>query len=562
MAEKIDTELGQFLVKKGLMSQAELEEAITQHKKSGKQLSEIIIQLGYIKTEELLKVLSEKLNVPSVQLDSYLIDMQVTQMLPEKLAREYKALPIFKIENRLTVAMVDPLDFTAIDKLQVSTGCEIDPVVCLETDLLKTIDKCYGTTESVKELTDQLVIDDLKVVEDKKTEEENLEEMAEEAPIVKLVNMIIARAIKEHSTDIHIEPEKNYMRVRYRTDGVMYEVMTTPKRIHPAVVSRIKIMANLDIAERRIPQDGRFTVEMDNRGVDFRVSILPLISGEKVVMRILDKTGALLRLDQLGFSAENKLKMEELVNRPHGMILVTGPTGSGKTTTLYSALNIINDLERNIMTVEDPVEYEFEIINQVIVNIKTGMTFATALRSFLRQDPDVILVGEIRDLETAEIAIQAALTGHLVFSTLHTNSAPESLIRLLDMGVEPFLITSAVAGILAQRLLRKLCPSCKQQYTPPSELLKNINIDKSVQFFTGKGCRNCNNRGYKGRTGIHELLIPNDEIKQMILEKRGGNELKKAAERAGMQSMWEDGLSKVSEGITSIDELMAVTREV
>ncbi|MEW6556843.1 MAG: type IV-A pilus assembly ATPase PilB [Elusimicrobiota bacterium] len=558
--------IGDLLLEKGLISQDELTEALTYQKKTGKQFGETLLQLGYIKEDDLLKALSEQMNVPYAQLDSYLIDPHVVTELPEKLARELKALPIFKIENRLTVAMVDPLDIAVIDKLQKDTGCEIEPIVCLEDGLLKMIDKYYsGVPSEMKQLSEKIVTEDLKIVETQTEEKDESIKMAEEAPIVKLVNMIILQAIKERATDIHIEPEKGYMRVRYRVDGEMYEVMTTPAKLQPAVVSRIKIMSNLDIAERRVPQDGRFTIELESKQVDFRVSILPLISGEKVVMRLLDKSTALFRLDQLGFSKENKANMEELIQRPHGIILVTGPTGSGKTTTLYSALNIINTLDKNIMTVEDPVEYEFEIINQVQVNPKTGMTFARALRAFLRQDPDVILVGEIRDLETAEIAIQAALTGHLVFSTLHTNSAPESIIRLVDMGVEPFLISSAVIGILAQRLVRRICPSCKQPYTPSEGLLKQLSCelnDVPNQFFIGNGCRNCNNRGYKGRSGIHELLIPNDEIKDMVMKRASGFELQKKAQQAGMKTLYQDGLEKVSNGITTIDEVLAVTREV
>jgi type IV pilus assembly protein PilB len=464
--------------------------------------------------------------LPSVDLSTYLIDQKTLELVPASLASKYKLVPLFKIGNTLTVAIADPTNVVAIDDVRSATGLDVDLVTAAPDDIQQTITQYYGISGTVEQVLSEI----------NKTTAKSLDAQAGEAPVVKLVNMFILQAVMEKASDIHIEPEEKVSRVRFRVDGILHAETELPLTLHPVVVSRIKILAGMDIAETRTPQDGRFDMKIEGRSVDIRVSSFPSVMGEKIVMRLLDKASMLLKMEDLGLDDEALAKFKSIITRPYGMILVTGPTGSGKTTTLYAALNALNSLEKNIMTVEDPVEYEIPGITQSQVNVKAGLTFANALRSILRQDPNVILIGEIRDLETAHIAIQAAMTGHLVFSTLHTNDAAGALTRLIDMGVEPFLVASSVIDIIAQRLVRKLCNRCQ-----------------------GKGCNVCRMSGFKGRIAIYEQLLVDDKISKLISEKAAVMEIRKTAVAAGMKPLREDGLNKVSKGITTKEEVMRVT---
>ncbi|MBM3463769.1 MAG: type II secretion system protein GspE, partial [Armatimonadetes bacterium] len=478
-------------------------------------------------------------------------------------------IPVAEKENKLTLAMVDPLNVIAIDDIRLITGFDIEPVIATEDSILKAINRQFGVTDlaEVQETVKDISATDFGPLEVEEAVEEEialdkLKELVDEAPIVRVVNLIISQAINDKASDIHIEPEAKQVRVRYRVDGVLHDVMSPPKHIQAPMVSRVKIMANMDIAERRIPQDGKIHLRHDNREFDLRVSTIPCIHGEKVVMRILDKSSVMLGLNKLGFYPDVQMAFENIVEKPYGMILVTGPTGSGKSTSLYSVLNKLNTGDRNIITVEDPCEYQLPGVNQVQVNEKAGLTFASALRSFLRQDPDIIMVGEIRDTETARIAVEAALTGHLVLSTLHTNDSSGAITRLVEMGVEPFLCASSIIGVLAQRLARGICPNCKESYTPPIESIKRFGLsaftDTEITFYKGRGCDHCKMTGYRGRQGIFEVLTISDRVRGLILQRASTTEIRQSAMEEGMKTMQDDGLRKVLDGITSIEECLRV----
>ena len=543
--------LGETLVEQGILTQVELDQAQEETKKTGEPLQKSLIRLGLVSDEELTHLMGVALNVPSVDLSTYLIKPELLDLVPEALARKHHLIPIFKIGKTLTIAMSDPSDIRALDEVRLACRLDVKPAIATEPSIQRALEQYYGTKGSIDEL--------VKLIEEKGLPSKE-RDIAEELPVVKLVNLLVMQAIHDGASDIHIEPDRDVLRTRVRVDGILHEVPSPPKHLQSAVISRIKILSNLDIAERRIPQDGRFQMKIENREVDIRTSIIPTIYGEKVVLRLLDTANILLRLEDLGFPEELLKRYEKLIHHPYGIILVTGPTGSGKTTTLYASLERINSQEKNIVTIEDPVEYHMDRVQQMQVNPRIGVTFANGLRSILRQDPDIIMVGEIRDVETAEVAIQAALTGHLVFATLHTNDAPSAVSRLIDMQVEPFLVSSSLAGIIAQRLVRKVCDACKESYAPPMEVTKAA-ASAVPHVYRAKGCKKCMNTGYKGRVAIFELLIPDEEIRGLIVAKASAEKIRKAAEGYGMRGLREDGLQKVAQGITTLEEVLRVTQE-
>ncbi len=569
MIARSKEDIGKILIDEGIITARQLDRAYQQAEKSGEPVQKILVAMGYVNEKELTETMGRQMGVPFVDLDQLDLDQQLARSIPEHLAQRYKVIPVAQNDNRLTLAMVDPLNVIAIDDIRLITGFDIDPVIATEDSIMKAIGRQFGVTDlvEVEETVKDLSAQDFGPleVEDAMDEEialDKLKELVDEAPIVRVVNLIISQAINDKASDIHIEPEAKSVRVRYRVDGVLHDVMSPPKHIQAPMVSRIKIMANMDIAERRIPQDGKIHLHHDSREFDLRVSTVPTVHGEKVVMRILDKGSVMLGLNKLGFYDDNLKLWEEIVEKPYGMLLVTGPTGSGKSTTLYSCLNKLNSGEKNLMTIEDPVEYQIPGINQVQANEKAGLTFAYALRAFLRQDPDIIMVGEIRDGETAKIAVEAALTGHLVLSTLHTNDAPGAISRLVEMGVEPFLVASALIGVLAQRLARMICPNCKETFTPPAEATRKFGLgmfsDNDISFYRGRGCDHCKMTGYRGRTGIHEVLMISDRVRGLILQRASTAEIRQAAIEGGMKTMQDDGLRKVLDGVTTVEECLRV----
>jgi type IV pilus assembly protein PilB len=551
--------LGTMLIEEGVLTKEQLDQAIHAQQVSGLPLGRVLVEEGLIQESDLVKTLARQIGIEYVDLTEEPIDPAAVAAIPEYVLDRYTCLPVGFENEKLVVAMADPANVLAIDDLRAISGLDIIPKVATRSDLEEAIRRQARFDESVSDLAELAAegssaeIDDLT----------GLEVAAEEAPVVKLMNTIISRAVNERASDIHLEPGERELRIRFRIDGVLHQVMTTPRSISNAVVSRVKIMSDLNIAERRVPQDGRVSLRVSGRPVDLRVATLPSIYGEKVVLRILDKSAGVATLDDLGFLPYNLERFAEAYNKPYGAILVTGPTGSGKTTTLYSTLDILNREDVNIITVEDPVEYRLAGVTQVQVNRKAGLLFATALKSILRADPDIVLIGEIRDGETATIAVEAALTGHLVLSTLHTNDAPSSINRLVDMGVEPFLVSSAIDAILAQRLARRLCEKCRVAYTPERELLQNISWDFErsdgiPELFRAEGCKVCSNTGYKGRVAINELMLVSEEIQHLTVERRSSEEMKKVAMAEGMRTLREDGLEKVALGMTSIEEVLRV----
>jgi type IV pilus assembly protein PilB len=554
--------LGDILIQAGMITADQLSEAIEAQKQTKERLGKSLIRLGFITEENLLKTLANQLKLNYVNLKEEKIDSSLIRLVPEKVARRHLVLPLTQMGGVLVVAMADPLNIFALDDLAFKTGLEIEPAIASEQDILTSLKSLYGSS-----LTDKIEMtpEEIRGVsgEDEPPETEDREgEFIDEGPISQLVNLIISEAIKERCSDIHLEPDEKALRIRYRIDGILKETSSLGARFIAPVISRIKIMSKMDIAERRYPQDGRFKFTVDNKVIDSRVSTFPTIYGENVVMRILEQSSIVIGLEDLGFLPRDMEKVRYFIQKPYGFILVTGPTGSGKTTTLYAILNTINSPEKHLVTLEDPVEYRLDGIRQCQINLKAGLTFAVGLRSILRQDPDGIMVGEIRDYETAEIAVQSALTGHLVLSTLHTNDAPSSLVRLADMGVDAFLISSAVEGVIAQRLVRVICPRCKEPYTASEKELQalNLSIDKEVVLQRGKGCSNCKGSGYKGRLGIFEILIVDSELKEMILRKASQKEIENYAyKNQGMKSLREDGVAKVLAGITTVEELNRVT---
>ncbi|OLC28310.1 MAG: type II secretion system protein GspE [Armatimonadetes bacterium 13_1_40CM_64_14] len=547
-----------------MVTREQLDKAIQTQHRSGGHLGRILVEQGALTEQNLAKVLSIQWGLPYVQLGSIEIDPDVVKAIPQHIAHRHKVLAIEKTKRKLKLAIADPLNVVAFDDVRLVTGLELEQVVAAEEDIMAAISRYYTGGVDLEEAMRQAATTDIDIA-DEKTEDISVQELrtlTEEAPVVRLVNLIISQAIGDSASDIHMEPHRRSVQVRYRVDGLLHDVMTPPKQLQAAIVSRIKIMANLDIAERRIPQDGRIHVVIENKEYDLRVSTLPTVFGEKVVMRILDQSSTRLGLGKLGFTPATLELWEGMAAKPYGMILVSGPTGSGKTTTLYSTLYKINTTDKNIITVEDPVEYQLPRVNQVQVNPKAGLTFANGLRSFLRQDPDIIMVGEIRDKETAEIAIQASLTGHLVLSTIHTNDAPSAATRLVDMGVEPFLISSSVLGVLAQRLARTICTNCRESYAPPVEALHRLGLKpeqgEEILFYRGKGCDRCKGTGYKGRYGIFELMPMGETIRELVLKGASADQIRQQAIAEGMKTLADDGILKVLEGATTIDELLRV----
>jgi len=569
MITRSNEDLGSLLVSEGFITERQLDKARADSERRGEPLQKTLVSMGFVSDKDIVESMGKQMGVAFVDLDRIDLDIDLAKSIPEHLAQRYKVIPVAQKDNRLTLAMVDPLNVLAIDDIRLITGFDIEPVIATEEEILKAIARLFGVTDmvAVEDQVKEISATEFgsMEVEDEVEEEialDKLKELVDEAPIVRVVNLIISQAINDKASDIHIEPEARSVRVRYRVDGVLHDVMSPPKHIQAPMVSRIKIMASMDIAERRIPQDGKIHLRHDGREFDLRVSTVPTIHGEKVVMRILDKGSVMLGLNKLGFSEENQRLFEEVVERPYGMILVTGPTGSGKSTTLYSCLNKLNSGTTNILTIEDPVEYQLPGVNQVQVNTKANLTFASALRSFLRQDPDIIMVGEIRDQETARIAVEAALTGHLVLSTLHTNDASGAVSRLVEMGVEPFLVASSVIGVLGQRLARTICPNCKEAYSPTPDAVKRFGLamysDSELNFYRGRGCDHCKMTGYRGRTGIHELMPITDRVRGLVLQRSSTAEIKQAAMEEGMRTMQDDGLNKVLGGITSMEECLRV----
>jgi type IV pilus assembly protein PilB len=565
MPTAMERKLGEMLVKDRVITQEDLESALKKQEETGTSLGHILVELGLASEWEMAAALGKQLNVPFITLSHYEIDRQVLESIPESIVRKYKIVPVDKTGDTLTIALSDPSNIYLLDELRLLTKCQIIPVISFESDISEAISRYYSREENnfeemLKDITEQ----EMEVIKEEEEEGEDENDLAVEvndAPVIQLVNLIIAEAIKAKASDIHVEPYEKTLRLRYRIDGALQEMTPPPKKFQNAIISRIKILSELDIAERRLPQDGRFKVRIQNRPIDFRVSVCPTAFGEKVVLRILDQGMLMLNLADLGFDPNGLKTFEEQIRQPWGMILVTGPTGSGKSTTLYSALSTINDPRKNIITIEDPIEYQIKGINQVQAKPEIGLTFAEGLRSFLRQDPDIVMVGEVRDLETAEIAVKAALTGHLVLTTLHTNDAPSSINRLTNMGVEPFLVTASVNLLVAQRLVRRICENCKEVYKPSSDILAALNIQdsKEVKIYKGVGCERCRTTGYKGRVALYEVLVVTDKMRDLIVDGVSTSNLKRVAIEGGMETLRQSGTKKILEGITSPEEVLATT---
>jgi type IV pilus assembly protein PilB len=570
MSNSSPNRLGELLVREKLISLQQLKQAQTDQAKSGRNLSYTLAKLGYISDGEITDFLSAQYRLPAVNLDDYDIEDDVIKLVAKDVCEKHRVIPVSRSGSSLIVAMADPTNLHAIDDIKFLTGYNVEPVVASETAVATAIERYYAAGPSYEEVMADFELGDDDI--DFSSDEEDinaveLEKASEDAPVVRLVNVILLNAIRKGASDVHIEPYERRMRVRYRVDGVLQEEMTPPLKLKNALASRLKIMSQLDIAERRLPQDGRIKLRLGkNREMDFRVSILPTLWGEKTVLRLLDKSNLQLDMMKLGFEAAPLKDFSWAINQPWGMVLVTGPTGSGKTTTLYSALSELNKPGTNISTAEDPVEYNLHGINQVQMHEEIGLNFAMALRAFLRQDPDVVMVGEIRDFETAEIGVKAALTGHLVLSTLHTNDAPATISRLLNMGVEPFLITASINLVLAQRLARRVCADCKKEFTPePGPLLdlgfteEQVEKARQNKLFSGAGCQTCNGSGYKGRVALYEVMRFGEQLKEMVLQGASSAELKTAAIRGGMSSLRMSGIGKILDGVTTTEEVLRVT---
>jgi len=600
----MSAKLGEILVRENLISPQHLREALDYQREHGGRLGYNLAKLGLVSDDMITAVLSRQYGIPSVNLDLFQIDDSVLRLIPEEVAQKYLVLPLSRVGATLTLAMVDPTNVFAMDDIKFMTGLNVEPVVVAEASIQQAISKYYSSTRAIElvsvsleqELPQGLAAlssngnggitnadlvsldsidfaghghtEDVEVVEDnEEIDLSTLSRMSEDAPVVRLVNVLLVDALRRGASDIHVEPYEKELRIRFRIDGVLYDVMHPPLKLRDALISRVKIMSKLDISEKRLPQDGRIKIKVKvdarSRELDFRVSTLPTLFGEKVVLRLLDKENLMLDMTKLGFEPESLVKFKRNISRPYGMVLVTGPTGSGKTNTLYSALQSLNTVETNIMTAEDPVEFNLVGINQVQMKEQIGLNFAAALRSFLRQDPNIILVGEIRDFETAEIAIKAALTGHLVLSTLHTNDAPSTISRLMNMGIEPFLVATSVNLIQAQRLIRRVCKNCKKEQPTPPEALMEIGFSAEeagkIKTFKGQGCGTCNNTGYKGRVGLYEVMEVTDEVRELILIGASALELRKKAIEDGMITLRESGLYKIREGVTTVEEVVRET---
>jgi len=597
----MSAKLGEILVRENLISPQHLREALDYQREHGGRLGFNLVKLGLVSDDMITAVLSRQYGIPSVNLELFQIDAQVLHLIPQEVAQKYSVLPLSRVGASLTLAMVDPTNVFAMDDVKFMTGLNVEPVVVAEASIQQAISKYYGTSKEI-ELSamgaDEVVFDgavaksanggithadlvsldtidfdvdrteDVEVLEDnEEIDLSTLSRISEDAPVVRLVNVLLVDALRRGASDIHVEPYEKELRIRFRIDGVLYDVMRPPLKMRDALISRVKIMSKLDISEKRLPQDGRIKIKVKvdarSRELDFRVSTLPTLFGEKVVLRLLDKENLMLDMTKLGFEPESLVKFQRNISRPYGMVLVTGPTGSGKTNTLYSALQSLNTVQTNIMTAEDPVEFNLMGINQVQMKEQIGLNFAAALRAFLRQDPNIILVGEIRDFETAEIAIKAALTGHLVLSTLHTNDAPSTISRLMNMGIEPFLVATSVNLIQAQRLIRRICKDCKRETPMPPEALMEVGFTaedaRALKTYKGKGCSTCNNTGYKGRVGLYEVMEVNDDIRELILIGASSLELRKKAIEDGMITLRESGLHKIRAGITTLEEVVRET---
>ncbi|HEV2175430.1 MAG TPA: type IV-A pilus assembly ATPase PilB, partial [Nitrospira sp.] len=570
----MSSRLGEILIKENLITSDQLKQALEHQKSTGGRLGTCLMKLGFISDDEITGVLSRQYGVPSINLKYYEVDATVVKLIPQDTAIRYQIVPLSRVGSTLTIAMTDPTNVFAMDDIKFMTGFNVEPVVASETAIAEAISKFYGTAQSeeelskvMKDLTDGDAADLELAAEEQEMNLSELEKAAEEAPIIKLVNLILTDAVKRGASDIHIEPYEKELRVRFRIDGILQSVMNPPMKLRDAIISRIKIMAKLDISEKRLPQDGRIMIKYRKEGrikdLDFRVSTIPTLYGEKIVMRLLDKENLRLDMTKLGFEAESLTKFERAILRPYGMVLVTGPTGSGKTNTLYSSIARLNTPETNIMTAEDPVEFQLAGVNQVQMKDQIGLNFAAALRAFLRQDPNIILVGEIRDFETAEIAVKAALTGHLVLSTLHTNDAPSTISRLMNMGIEPFLVATSVNLICAQRLVRRICVNCKEPLNVPEQAMLDAGFTpeeiKTTEISVGKGCGTCNKTGYKGRVGLYEVMEIHDELRELILVGASALELKKKAMDNGMFTLRRSGLIKIAAGLTTLEEVLRET---
>lgn len=556
--------LGERLIKKGLITRSQLDAGLEEHGKTGQFLGVTLIKLGFINEEELYPVLSEQLNIPYVKIKDITVPLEALEKLTVKYACHYKIIPIKFEKDRLTVAIADPLDIRTLDDLNLLLRCEVAAALASESEITEAIKKYYGIgAETIEEIINTGERAGEIALSASKTQD--IEDLAEDASIIKFVNQILVQAVKERATDIHIEPYENELKVRYRVDGILYDVPIPQniKYFQSAIVSRIKIMANLDIAERRLPHDGRVKIKTGKEELDLRISILPTQFGESVDIRLLSSS-MLYSLKNLGLSSSNLNTLEDIIKKPHGIIFVTGPTGSGKTTTLYSCLSKINDKDKKIITIEDPIEYQLKGITQVQIHPRIGLSFAAGLRSMLRHDPDIMMVGEVRDFETAEITIRVALTGHLVFSTLHTNDAAGGVTRLLDMGVEPFLVASSVECFIAQRLVRVICPKCKVEKKPDKGILEEFGVKDDIdktKVYEGKGCDFCKFTGYKGRTGIYEFLLMYEDIRDLVLQRASSDQIKKKALKLGMHTLRMDGWKKIKQGLTTINEVIRVTKE-
>ncbi len=552
--------LSEILIERKKITPDQLQQALDARRDPTERLDRILVRLGFVDERDVLAILGEQLSFPVVDLTRAQIDVETLRQMPAKLVHRRKLIPLEKTNGKIRVATCDPFDLYGFDELRMLTGLDVMPVLAAESEINAVIKKYFGVGgDTISQLVDD---DTVEVVSEVNEDARDLAEMAQDASVVKLVNDILLEAINERASDVHIEPYENDLKIRYRIDGVLQNTNVPPqiRRFQAAIISRIKILSNLNIAEKRVPQDGSFKIKVHGREIDIRVSIIPMVFGEGVVLRILDKQSILLSLNDLGFMPEMQVQFEQVINMPHGILLVTGPTGSGKTTTLYASLNKIVSDEIKVLTVEDPVEYHLGGINQVSVNLKAGLTFARGMRSFLRHDPDVIMVGEIRDLETAETAIQASLTGHLVLSTLHTNDAASATTRLLDMGVEPFLVASSLEAILAQRLVRVICTKCKEQYTPKaSEIPPDFNW-KGEPLWRGRGCRDCRNTGFSGRKGIFEFLVLEDEVRELVMQRASSSKVLACGRKHGLVLLRDDGFRKVRAGITTIDEVVRATK--
>lgn len=556
--------LGRLLIESGHITEADLERALSSQKQTGEKLGETLVKLGVLSQTALVKTLADRLGVPGTYLRHGLIDPTVAKLVDRDEAERLKVLPMFKVRNRLIVAMAEPQNLPAIDRLAATTGCEIHPVLALESNIREFAQKYQTEEVAVDEFLVNLTESNVEVIERESVDEASvtdIDRMIEGSPIVNLVNLALLSAIRDGASDIHIEPDRKKTRIRYRIDGVLRELMSPPPGMHPAIVSRIKVIGKMDIAEKRLPQEGRVHIVAEGHEIDLRVSSMPTILGEKIVIRILDKNSLNTEMEELGFRPQSLAIFKRMLLRPHGIVLVTGPTGSGKTTTLYSALDLLRSVERNIVTIEDPVEYQLDLINQIQTQENVGLTFARALRSILRQDPDVIMVGEIRDSDTARVAIQAALTGHMVLSTLHTNDCPSSLTRLIDMGVEPYLVASAVNGIVAQRLARTICPSCKTSYYPQPSVLADAgwSDNKPRAFQRGEGCRQCHESGFRGRLGIYEVMEIDDQIRTFIHARASEQETRRYLNTIHHLDLRQEGLRLVEEGLSPLEEVLRVT---